>query len=122
MCSRYPALYVHSRQESVTWTWIAEWMQTEIARRGLKQRRAFNNVSLRRYMSLHRAELIEVWGEDGVKATRYIQAFDGILAVMNASGNASVISQDDVSFSVEDLVGQLVEERGQQQQARVRSR
>lgn len=86
-------------------------MHADISRRGLEQRRIISNVSLRRYMSLHRTDLIHVWGEDGRNADRYIQAFDGILAVMNASGSAGGISQDDVSFSVDDLVEELVAEQ-----------
>lgn len=116
LMSQYPSMYAHSRHESATWEWIAERMHEEIDRRGFERRRTFNNVNLRRYMSMHRADLIGVWGEDGVKATRYIRAFDGILAVMNASG--SVTSQNEVigSFSIEDLVNaQLVAEQVPQQ-------
>lgn len=59
----------------------------------------------------NKEKLLEAWGADQTKGNRYLRAVDGLLAVMRIGDETGrFISQDEVSFAVEDLVEDLAEE------------
>lgn len=101
-------MYIWSREMS--WTLRSIWMNAEAACLGLQPRRHFAPRVSQPYEARNHEKLSEIWGQDGEKAKRYLDAVDGILAVMNIRGEPTgLISQEEVSSSVDDSVEELAE-------------
>lgn len=91
---------------------IAEKMNSYISIRGLDHYgRLFNGPLLASYCCYYKERLFEVWGADWVKCNKYLQEVDRLIAgIRSRETTGRLISQNEVSFSVENFIGNSIED------------